>query len=406
MSDIGLYPLLDGDRCWWLAADFDGPAAMLDALAYLKAARAAGAPAALEVSRSGIGAHAWLFFTAPVPAVTARQVGTGLLREAIALRGRMDLSSYDRLFPSQDVLQTGGPGNLIAAPLQGRCRRRGTTVFLDLATLEPYRGPVGLPVQRRAPSPREVTQLATGLGRGQRRHVRRPAAGRIRQPRSPSRLPRSCTSAAGTVGITVEAADLPPPLLATLKHAASMPNPLFYERQRRRASTWDIPRFLRSYDETLDRRPGPAPRTRDRLTNSVEQAGSRLEIDRRAPARNRAGLRTSTATLRSQTQQAAPRRRAAGHDLGVLVAPPGAGKTVIACALIATHAVSTLVLVDRKTLADQWRTRITRAARRQTGQRGGGRTKTRGIIDIATLQTLARRRPRRSDQRLRPGRRR
>ncbi len=41
---LGLYPLLDGDRCWWLAADFDGPAAMLDALAYLKAARAEGVP--------------------------------------------------------------------------------------------------------------------------------------------------------------------------------------------------------------------------------------------------------------------------------------------------------------------------------------------------------------------------
>lgn len=97
--ELGLYPLLKSDRCCWLAADFDGPAAMLDALAYFKAARAAGAPAALEVSRSGLGAHVWLFFTAPAPAATARQVGSGLLREAIAVRGRMDLSSYDRLFP-------------------------------------------------------------------------------------------------------------------------------------------------------------------------------------------------------------------------------------------------------------------------------------------------------------------
>lgn len=77
--ELGLYPLLDGDRCCWLAADFDGPTAMLDALAYLKAARAAGAPAALEVSCSGLGAHVWLFFTAPVPAATARQLGSGLL---------------------------------------------------------------------------------------------------------------------------------------------------------------------------------------------------------------------------------------------------------------------------------------------------------------------------------------
>nr|MDQ6938354.1 helicase [Actinomycetota bacterium] len=131
--DVGLYPMLDGDVCRWLAADFDGPAAMLDALAYLKAARAAGAPVALEVSRSGTGAHAWLFFTSPVSAALARQVGTGLLREALALRGRMSLASYDRLFPSQDMLAAGGLGNLIAAPLQGRCRRHGTAVFLDTA---------------------------------------------------------------------------------------------------------------------------------------------------------------------------------------------------------------------------------------------------------------------------------
>lgn len=56
--EVGLYPLLDGDRCCWLAADFDGPTAMLDALAHLKGARAADASAALEVSRSGLGAHA------------------------------------------------------------------------------------------------------------------------------------------------------------------------------------------------------------------------------------------------------------------------------------------------------------------------------------------------------------
>ena len=74
---IGLYPLVDGDRCWWLAADFDGDAAMLDALNYVKAARAAGVPVGLEVSRSGTGAHTWVFFAAPVPAEAAARWGPG-----------------------------------------------------------------------------------------------------------------------------------------------------------------------------------------------------------------------------------------------------------------------------------------------------------------------------------------
>jgi hypothetical protein len=133
---IGLYPLLDGDKCWWLAADFDGPEAMFDALMYVKAGRALQVPVALEVSRSGVGAHAWVFFTSPVPAEMARRLGTGLLREAMALRGRMNLASYDRLFPSQDLLPAGGVGNLIAAPLFKPARDNGATVFLDFETLE------------------------------------------------------------------------------------------------------------------------------------------------------------------------------------------------------------------------------------------------------------------------------
>jgi hypothetical protein len=113
-------------------------AAMLDALAFTKAARAEGVPAALEISQSGQGAHVWVFFTEAVPAVAARGVGTALVREAILMRGSMNLSSYDRLFPNQDVLPDGGYGNLIAAPLNGQRRKDGLTLFLDLGTLEPH----------------------------------------------------------------------------------------------------------------------------------------------------------------------------------------------------------------------------------------------------------------------------
>jgi hypothetical protein len=76
-THVGLYPLLDGDRCWWLAADFDGPEALFDAFMYVKAGRALQVLVALEVSRSGTGAHAWVFFTSPVPAETARGSAPG-----------------------------------------------------------------------------------------------------------------------------------------------------------------------------------------------------------------------------------------------------------------------------------------------------------------------------------------
>jgi hypothetical protein len=78
-------------------------------------------------SRPGIGAHAWVFFTSPVPAETARRLGAGLLREAMSLSKCIDLASYDRLFPSQELLPLGGVGNLIAAPLFRPARDKGAT---------------------------------------------------------------------------------------------------------------------------------------------------------------------------------------------------------------------------------------------------------------------------------------
>lgn len=383
---IGLYPMLRGDETCWLAADFDGQAALLDALAYLKAARAVGAPAALEVSRSGIGAHVWIFFTDRVPAATARQLGTALVREAIAIRGRMDLRCYDRLFPSQDVLPGQGPGNLIAAPLHGRSRKLGTTVFLDLATLEPYEDQWDYLSTLDRLTPKQVGKLASTL--------REPTVGARVDRAQPARSTKTQPHPAPIVhlglagSVKIPGSELTPSLYATLKHAASTYNPDFYERQRRRQSTWNVPRIITSYDESLDDQLLLPRGLLDTATRLIDEAGSNIEVDDQRITGDTLELNT-TFELQPQQQEAVD--AVLPFELGLLVAPPGSGKTVMACAVIAERAIPTLVLVDRKTLADQWRRQITDLLGHRPGQLGGGRSKLTGIVDIATLQTLARR---------------
>src|SRR5713226_7014103 len=128
---IGVYPLLTDESCWFLAADFDKAEWEEDVAAVLRACDTMAIPASLERSRSGRGAHIWIFFAEPVPASQARKLGCALITRAMEGRHQLGLDSYDRLFPNQDTMPRGGFGNLIALPLQHHPRAQGNSVFVN-----------------------------------------------------------------------------------------------------------------------------------------------------------------------------------------------------------------------------------------------------------------------------------
>lgn len=134
---VGIYPLLADDTCHFLAVDFDEADWREDARAFVQSCHELGVPAALEISRSGNGAHAWLFFAGRVPARDARRLGTAIISHTCSRTRQLQLASYDRLFPNQDTIPKGGFGNLIALPLQKKPRENGRSVFVD-ATLQPH----------------------------------------------------------------------------------------------------------------------------------------------------------------------------------------------------------------------------------------------------------------------------
>ena len=162
-------------------------------------------------------------------------------------RGELDLASYDRLFPNQDFLPQKGFGNLIALPLQGRCREAGTSVFLDPATFEPVPDQWALSARTDGCHPNN-SKLC--LPRATMSRLARLRSSHARQA-GISGYPRRSICTIGA-DLAIPKASLPPALLAELKHLASIHNPLFYERQRLRFSTHQTPRLIRCYDEDAD----------------------------------------------------------------------------------------------------------------------------------------------------------
>ena len=384
-TTVGIYPLLPGDICTLLACDFDGGSWVLDALAYLDACHRAEVPAALERSRSGDGAHVWVFFDGPIPAATARSLGTSLLREAMMARAELDLSSYDRFFPSQDFMPKGSFGNLIALPLHGERLHHGATAFLDPTTMEPWPDQWAFLSSVARMAPDAAVALAGSL---------RPVGA------GPTLTLADLTKSGGPpvppviharlgASLSIERSGLPPALVTALKHLASIHNPDFYEKQRMRFSTWNIPRFIRCYEEDLEWLHLPRGIV-ERVTELITELGSQLEVSDVRPEHPRLGL-GFVGQLRPQQLDALNAAKA--HERGVIVAPPGAGKTVIACAVIAHHDVPTLVLVDRKPLVDQWRDRLGQHLNlepNQIGTIGGGKTQPTGIVDVAMIQSVSR----------------
>lgn len=128
---MGVYPLLDDETCWFLAIDFDKSTWTENVSALVETCRRVGLPASVEKSRSGNGAHVWFFFSSTVQASIARKMGCHLITETMSRRHQLSMDSYDRLFPSQDMMPRGSFGNLIALPLQHQPRRQGNSVFFD-----------------------------------------------------------------------------------------------------------------------------------------------------------------------------------------------------------------------------------------------------------------------------------
>ncbi|NMF96456.1 DEAD/DEAH box helicase [Aromatoleum toluolicum] len=359
---LGVYPLLGDDTCNFLAVDFDEADWQDDAKAFVRSCRELGVPAALEISRSGQGAHVWILFRARVPARDARRLGTALISHTCASTRQLRLASYDRLFPNQDTLPKGGLGNLIALPLQKKARERGCTVFVD-EELRPYpeQWAYLATLARMAPEDIEATILRAtdGVHPLDVTFVDEEANAKPWQKPAPSArtvagpLPESLEVTLANL-IYLEKAALPQPLANRLIRLAAFPNPAFYQAQAMRFSVWNIARVI-GCAENFRRHIGLPRGCLDAVSELLKENGVRLELHDERYLGTPIDI-SFTGILRIDQEAAVAAML--HHDTGVLCAPTAFGKTVTAAAMIARRGVNTLILVHRTELLKQWQARL------------------------------------------------
>ena len=359
---IGLYVLNEDNTCNLLCTDFDDKNCehgyQEDVVAFINVCKSWGVPWSIERSRSGNGAHVWIFFETPVLAVKARRLGNAILTEAMNRDGRISFKSYDRFFPNQDTLPEGGLGNLVALPLQGNARKNGNSVFVN-EYFDPFpdQWEYLLNVGKLPASALEeiLKQTANIMPLGDLSKTSEskpwevPTTAKIEKFDFLSEIVITRSNM-----LYIPLSLLSSKVLNHLRRMASFRNPEFYSKQALRLSTYQTPRIISCAgltDEFLELPRG----CEDVVTTLLKEKNVAYRFEDKTNHGRTISVHFN-GELRENQQEAV--NTLATNNTGVLSATTAFGKTVAAIGLIAKHSVNTLILVHTKALLDQWVQRL------------------------------------------------
>ena len=396
---IGVYPMHEDDTVRFAAIDFDKSSWRTDSYSTIKVLENLGLPIARERSRSGNGAHLWFFFEENVSAEIVRDVLTFILSLTMEQNPSMGFDSYDRIFPCQNRKPKGGFGNLIALPLQGLPRSVGNSLFVN-ENLVPYFDQweflSNIPfipksklieLRSRALSEKRIItpQVTEEIERNEPWSLfgfdsKKICQESIERPTSPIQIVIKNA-------IYIAQEHLSPQLRGKLMRLAAFANPEFKKAEWMRLPIYNIPRVIhRSIDgETYLILPRGILNT---VTKTLRNIGAKTTIEDKRFGGREINLEF-TGNLRPEQKEAGDALIA--HDTGVLSARTAFGKTVLAAWIIATRKTNTLILVNRKQLADQWMERLSQflsISKNDIGLWGGNKRKLTGKIDVALIQSL------------------
>lgn len=367
---IGVYPLLPNGTCRFIVFDFDNHEKGAEATdfantdnewhkevdALRKMCEINGIKPLVERSRSGKGAHVWIFFKKAIPAALARNFGFLLLDKGSASINMKSFHYYDRMYPSQDVASS--IGNLIALPLQGQALKNGNSAFVD-GNWNAYPNQWDVLLNKTEKLGIEDIEKYMAKWQGELAENRGMLAGTDMNNR-PKPWKKKCEFVKADVvgklhmvlsnGVYIDTLNLMPRIQNQIRTMAAFDNPEFYKNKRLGYSNYynfsavylgkDVDGYIQ------------IPRgLKEQIIEECKKFGIAVDIsDQREKGRP---IRVSfNGDLRTQQELAAEKLLA--YSDGVLSAATAFGKTVVCSYLIAERKVNTLILLQSKDLLNQW----------------------------------------------------
>ncbi len=373
---IGIYPLLQDNTSWFIVADFDKANWEKECNDFIAICAKQNIPAYLERSRSGNGGHIWIFFESPYPAIKSRKVFKSLLEESGAFSIFDKTSSFDRLFPNQDFLSGKGFGNLIALPLYKPNVVLGNSCFINPKTLEPYDNQWEFLQQVKRIKPNKLDNLYNSINENN----------------------VTTTSLTNSDKLTIvldqsvhfNRTSLTLPLINFLKSTYNLPNSEYFIKRKMNKNIWNIDKYFNLITETDNEVILPRG-TIGQLLRFCRQQKIEFDFQDNRKKAETINFEFSASLLKHQQEITASIKK---KDYGVIVAPPGSGKTIIGLKIIADKQQPSLIIVHRKQLLDQWIERIEnflKIPKTEIGKIGNGKVKIGKKITIAMIQSLAKR---------------
>lgn len=427
---IGVYPTLADETCNFLVFDFDhhGKDDSIDISeesdwrrdvdALRRICLQNGIPALVERSRSGRGAHVWLFFEEAIPAYVARRFGSALLTKGAESVSQRDFRSYDRMLPAQDHLPEGGLGNLIALPLQGRALQQGNSAFIDEKWVAyPDQWDTLRKVKRISKKfveekTKEWSQRSGVLGQlvdnaSQEQKSTQPA--NENEPWKKQHWEFRQEDAKDGMYLVyanrvyIRKDNLLPRLQNQIRRLAAFSNPDFYKKQAMGFQVTGIPRIIYCAYDTEEFICLPRG-CMNKLLAEAERAGITTSIDDRREKGKNIDVSFQGELYPEQKTAALQMLE---HENGILAAATAFGKTAVGAYLIAQRKVNTLILVHNREIMKNWAEDIQKFLNIQGEPpiytTAGGRKKRRkspigtlyaghdsmtGIIDVAMIGSL------------------